>query len=342
MGVSGGEAGARYGPSLMFGGSKSAWKNLEDQLSTIAAKSDLGSCAEYIGPDGAGHFVKMIHNGIEYGDMQVIAESYDILSRGLKLTANEISEIFRDWNEGPLQSYLIEISAAVLAKQDPITDKPLVDLVLDSAEQKGTGRWAAQTALDLGIPIPTIAASIDARSISSRKTEREAAAKKLPGVSNTNITITSETIGNALLAAKLCAYTQGMQLIRAGSERYNWNINLADPIRVWTGGCIIRARLLREIINALSEAPDVDNLLISPSITDMISQAIPGLREVLQAATQSGIPIPAFSASLSWYDAIRSPRLPQNLTQSQRDAFGAHTYKRIDDPETAVHTEWLK
>lgn len=342
MGVSGGEAGARHGPSLMFGGSKSAWKNLEDQLSAIAAKSDLGSCAEYIGPDGAGHFVKMIHNGIEYGDMQVIAESYDILSRGLKLTANEISEIFRDWNEGPLQSYLIEISAAVLAKQDSITDKPLVDLVLDSAEQKGTGRWAAQTALDLGIPIPTIAAAIDARSISSRKTEREAAAKKLPGVSNTNIPITSETIGNALLAAKLCAYTQGMQLIRAGSERYNWNINLADPVKVWTGGCIIRARLLREIINALSEAPDVNNLLISPSITDMISQAIPGLREVLQAATRSGIPIPAFSASLSWYDAIRSPRLPQNLTQSQRDAFGAHTYKRIDDPETAVHTEWLK
>ena len=342
MGVSGGESGARYGPSLMFGGSENAWENLKDQLSAIAAKSDLGDCAARMGPDGAGHFVKMIHNGIEYGDMQVIAESYDLLSRGLGLSAGEISDIFGDWNEGPLQSYLIEISAAVLAKQDTTTDKPLVELVLDAAEQKGTGRWTVQTALDLGVPIPTIAAAVDARSISSRKIERQAAAEHLPGVADAAIDINSDTIGKALLAAKLCAYAQGMQLIKAGSERYDWNINLADPARVWTGGCIIRAKLLSEIINAVSELPDLDNLLMAPSITDMIKETMPALREVIQTASQSGIPTPAFSASLAWYDAIRSARLPQNLTQAQRDAFGAHTYKRIDDTDTPVHTEWLK
>ena len=344
MGISGGEFGARNGPSIMFGGSEQAWKALQSQLTKIAANSNRGTCATRIGPAGAGHFVKMVHNGIEYGDMQLIAESYDILTRGLKLAPEEASRVFKDWNDGPLESYLIELTAAVLSKKDKITGQPLVDLILDVAEQKGTGRWTVEAALNLGVSIPTIAAAVDARAISSQKVSRIIAAQKL---SSSNIAIDETTsldtnvIGKALLCAKLCAYAQGIQLIREGSKKFSWEIDLVSSVGVWTGGCIIRAKLLENIIEALSRTPNLDNLLLDSSLTNTIKTTIPALREINMQAIALGIPIPAFSASLSWYDAIRSEKLPQNLTQAQRDAFGAHLYERIDEPGKRVHTKWI-
>ena len=344
IGISGGEFGARNGPSIMFGGSEKAWKTLQSELIAIAANSNRGACATRIGPAGAGHFVKMVHNGIEYGDMQLIAESYDILTRGLKLATEEASRVFKDWNEGPLESYLIELTASILSKKDKITGQPLVDLILDVAEQKGTGRWTVEAALNLGVPIPTIAAAVDARAISSQKVSRNIAAQKL-SASNIEIdeTIILDTniIGKALLCAKLCAYAQGIQLIREGSKKYSWEIDLVSCVRVWTGGCIIRAKLLENIIEALSRMPDLDNLLLDSSLKETIKTTIPALREINMQAMALGIPIPALGASLSWYDAIRSEKLPQNLTQAQRDAFGAHLYERIDEPGKRIHTKWV-
>jgi 6-phosphogluconate dehydrogenase len=351
MGVSGGEEGARFGPSLMPGGDIEAWNRIQPIFEKIAAKTDSGPCVTHCGPDGAGHFVKMVHNGIEYGDMQLIAEAYDMLSRGVGLSAPEIGDVFAKWNEGPLASFLIEITATVLRKKDPETGKPLVDLVQDKAGQKGTGKWTAQVALDLGISIPTIAAAIDGRVMSSFKDDRVAASKIIRGqVADTASVITDkkamiDSIADALMAAKICSYAQGLQLIQATSDQQKWGIQLKEMARIWKGGCIIRAKLLDAIMRAYERAPGgaLKNLLLDKEFEAQVYTAQPGWRRTLAAATQLGIPMPATAASLGYFDSYRTARLPQNLTQGQRDAFGAHTYERIDKPELGfIHTEWLK
>ncbi|HVR01571.1 MAG TPA: NADP-dependent phosphogluconate dehydrogenase [Polyangia bacterium] len=348
MGVSGGEEGARRGPALMPGGTTAAWDRLKPVLESIAAKTDSGPCVTHVGPDGAGHFVKMVHNGIEYGDMQLIAEAYDVMSRGLGMSAPQIAEVFAKWNEGPLASFLIELSAKVLAVKDEETGKPLVDLVQDKAGQKGTGKWTAELSLDLGVPIPTITAAIDARVLSSMKDQRVAAAKRIRGVTGAPPPGSEKdallaAVHDALLASKICSYAQGMQLIRAGSDAYKWNISLKEMARIWKGGCIIRARLLDNIMRAYERAPDLTNLLVDEEFEGRMHAAQPSWRRALGVAQSLGIPTPSFSASLAYFDSTRTARLPQNLTQAQRDAFGAHTYERIDHPERGfVHSEWLK
>jgi len=345
-GISGGEEGARHGPSLMPGGEKAAYELLEPILEAIAAKTASGPCVTWCGPDGAGHFVKMVHNGIEYGDMQLIAESYDVLRKGLGLGAKELAGVFREWNRGPLDSFLIEITAKIFDVVDEETKKPLVDLVLDKAGQKGTGKWTAQTALDLGVPIPTIAAAIDARALSAAKDERVAASRVLAGPAPRSLGDKATWIPlvhDALHAAKICAYAQGMRLLRAGSEAYSWHIDLGELARIWTGGCIIRARFLDDIRAAFRRDAKLANLVLDPQFGERMAKAQSGLRRVVAAAAELGIPAPAFSASLAWYDSVRSDRLPQNLTQAQRDAFGAHTYERVDAPDRGpIHSEWLR
>jgi 6-phosphogluconate dehydrogenase len=350
MGVSGGEEGARRGPALMPGGANDAWAALKAILESIAAKTDSGPCVTHVGPDGAGHFVKMVHNGIEYGDMQLIAEAYDLLSRGVGLSAPEIGAIFARWNEGPLASFLIELTAKVLTVKDPASGKPLVDFVQDKAGQKGTGKWTAELALDLGVPIPTIVAALDGRGLSSLKDERVAAAKKIRGVTsgdageeNKDRSNLVDAIHDALLASKICSYAQGMNLIRAGSDKYKWNISLKEMARIWKGGCIIRARLLDNIMRAYERTPALPNLLVDEEFEKRMHDAQPGWRRSVVAAVALGIPVPAMTASLAYFDSYRTARLPQNLTQAQRDAFGAHTYERTDKPEAGfVHSEWLK
>ncbi len=351
MGVSGGEEGARFGPSLMPGGDIEAWNRIKPIFEKIAAKTDSGPCVTHCGPDGAGHFVKMVHNGIEYGDMQLIAEAYDLLQRTGGMGASEIAEVFGKWNEGPLSSFLIEITAKVLTKKDPETGKALVDLVQDKAGQKGTGKWTAQVALDLGISIPTIAAAIDARVMSSFKDDRVQAAK----VIRANVADTAGVVGDktsmvgsihdALLAAKICSYAQGLHLIQATSDANHWGIQLREMARIWKGGCIIRAKLLDAIMRAYERAPGgvLKNLLLDKEFEQQVHAAQPGWRRAVAAAAQLGIPVPATAASLNYFDSYRTARLPQNLTQAQRDAFGAHTYERIDKPDLGfIHTEWLK
>jgi 6-phosphogluconate dehydrogenase len=348
MGVSGGEEGARHGPSLMPGGSVEAWERLKPVLEAIAAKSDSGPCVTHVGPDGAGHFLKTVHNGIEYGDMQLIAEAYDLMSRSLGLSAPEIGEVFAKWNEGPLASFLIELTAKLLVVMDEETGKPLVDLVQDKAGQKGTGRWTVEQSLDLGIPIPTITAAIDGRVLSSMKPERVAAAKRIRGVVASKPPASEKqamiaAVHDALLASKICSYAQGMQLIRAGSEAYKWNISMKETARIWKAGCIIRARLLDNIMKAYERAPDLKNLLLDEDFEGRMHDAQPNWRKALGVAQSLGIPTPSVSASLAYFDSYRTARLPQNLTQAQRDAFGAHTYERTDHPERGfVHSEWLK
>jgi 6-phosphogluconate dehydrogenase len=343
-GVSGGEEGARFGPSLMPGGSEDAWNIIRDVLEAIAAKTEAGACVTHVGPDGAGHFVKMVHNGIEYGDMQLIAESWDVLRRGLGLTAPETADVFEKWNDGPLASFLTELTARVCRTMDPETKQPLVDVVMDKAGQKGTGKWTAQVALDLAVAIPTIAAAIDARVLSSLKDERVAASKGLSGPTP-NRPAQSERgqliddLRDALYAARICAYAQGMALIRAGSDTYHWNINLAEIGRIWKGGCIIRARLLDPVRRAFETKPDLVNLLLDPAIRDGIQQAQAGWRRTVARAAEAGIPMLAHSSALGYFDSYRTARLPQSLTQAQRDAFGAHTYERTDR-QGAVHSEW--
>jgi 6-phosphogluconate dehydrogenase len=344
MGISGGEEGALWGPSLMPGGPADAYAILESMLVAISAKTEAGPCVTHIGPGGAGHYVKMVHNGIEYGDMQLIAETYDILRRALKLTAPEIAEVFAKWNEGKLASYLIEITAEVLAYIDPITQLPLVDLILDTAEQKGTGRWTSQNALDLGTPIPTIDAAVLARSISSMKDRRITASKVLNGPDTSDFPIldresTIASLESALYFAKISSYAQGLALLRAASDEYGWGLNLPEIARIWKGGCIIRAKLLDPIRAAFTENPSLDNLLLAPHIADAVNASIGAAREVLKTAITYGIPAPALSASLNYVDSYRTERLPANLTQGQRDYFGAHTYKRIDR-EGVFHTIW--
>jgi 6-phosphogluconate dehydrogenase len=341
MGVSGGSEGARRGPSLMPGGAKEAWDVLAPTLQAIAAQSKHGACVAYVGPDGAGHFVKMVHNGIEYADMQLIAEVYDILRRS-GLGAAQIADTFERWNAGPLDSFLLELSANVLRVRDAKTGAPLVDKVLDVAGQKGTGKWSAQVALDLGVPIPTINAAIDARLISTLKSERVAAAQLFAGPKATIDAALVEAMPRALYAAKLCSYAQGMALIAAGSRENKWNVDLKEMARIWTGGCIIRARLLEDVMRAFSRRPDLPNLLVDEDVRRAVAEGQAALRALVGGAQAAGVPVPALAATLAYFDSYRTAELPQNLTQAQRDAFGAHTYQRNDEPNAPfVHTEWL-
>ncbi|HEX2060863.1 MAG TPA: NADP-dependent phosphogluconate dehydrogenase [Thermoanaerobaculia bacterium] len=337
-GVSGGEDGARYGPSLMPGGTRQSWESIRDVFEAIAARSDSGPCVTYCGPDGAGHFVKMVHNGIEYGDMQLIAEAYDLMRRGLGMNAEEIAGVFDEWNRGPLQSFLIEITAKIFRKRDPESDAALVDKVLDKAGQKGTGKWTAQVALDLGVPIPTIAAAIDARVLSSMKSERVHASAKIRGAAAAATAVAVQDIHDALYAAKICSYAQGFALMQAGSREWNWSIDMREIARIWKAGCIIRAKFLDEIMRAFERRADLPNLLLDEAfVTNQ-----PAWRRAVTFAQNAGIPVPAFSASLAYFDSYRTASLPQNLTQAQRDFFGAHTYQRNDRGDDApfVHTEW--
>jgi len=344
MGVSGGEEGARHGPSLMPGGDQSAYQHVQATLESIAAKTDSGACVTYVGADGSGHFVKMVHNGIEYGDMQLIAEAYDLLRHSLGLTAAEIAEIFAEWNRGPLASYLIEISAEILTAIDPETRKPLVDMILDKAGQKGTGKWTAQIALDLGIPIPTISAALDGRALSSMKNERIVASAqygRIPARYSGDRAELVASIRDALYASKICSYSQGMSLIAAGAREWNWKINLCEIARIWKGGCIIRALLLNSIMQAFERQPALPNLLLDSNFQSRITAAAPAWRKVVGVAAALGIPTPALAASLAYFDAYTAALLPQNLTQAQRDFFGAHTYQRVDRPEAGfVHSDW--
>jgi 6-phosphogluconate dehydrogenase len=344
-GVSGGEEGARFGPSIMPGGSDAAWRRIRDVLEAIAAKTEAGPCVTHVGPDGAGHFVKMVHNGIEYGDMQLIAETYDVLHRGLGLTTPETGEVFAEWNRGPLESFLVELTAHVCTVADPETQQPLVDAIQDKAGQKGTGKWTAQTALDLAVAIPTIGAALDARVLSSLKEQRVVASALYKGAgkpaafSSTGADPWKNDLRDALLAARICSYAQGMALIAAGSEEYAWHIDLAEMARIWKGGCIIRAKLLDPVRQAFTTNRSLPNLLVDPAIAADLQRATPGWRRVVSAAAASGIAVPALAGSLAYFDSYTTERLPQNLTQAQRDAFGAHKFERIDRPGF-VHFEW--
>lgn len=345
MGVSGGEEGALHGPSLMPGGTETAYKELEPILTKIAAQVDDGPCVTYIGPGGAGHYVKMVHNGIEYGDMQLIAEAYDILKNSLGLDHKQLHEVFAEWNTtDELNSFLIEITADIFKCIDPDTNLPLVDLILDSAGQKGTGRWTVVSSLELGVPIPTMYAAVNARVMSSYKDERVAAATELTGPTAKYDGDTKAFINkvrDALYCSKMCSYAQGMALLSKASEEFNYNLNLAETARIWKGGCIIRAGFLDKIKNAFNENPKLPNLLLAPEFKQTILDRQDAWREVLVTSNQLGIPVPAFSASLDYFDSYRRERLPQNLTQAQRDYFGAHTYERVDKPRGEFfHTEW--
>lgn len=341
-GVSGGEYGALYGPSIMPGGQPEAWGMVRPIFEAIAAQVNGDSCVTYIGPRGAGHYVKMVHNGIEYGDMQLIAESYDILQRVLGLSAQQLHRAFAEWNEGELSSYLIEITRDIVAKIDDETGQPLVDVILDEARQKGTGKWTSQSALDLGAPTPTINAAVESHIISAYKDERVAASQVLSGPQpafKDNRDATVNAVRDALYAAKICSYAQGFALLRAASREYDYSLNYGKIARIWRGGCIIRARFLDEIRVAFERDPDLSNLLLDPALGGAVQERQGALRRVIQLAVQNGIPCLAFSASLAYYDAYRTARLPANLTQSQRDYFGAHTYRRVDK-EGVFHTEW--
>ena len=343
-GVSGGERGAREGPSMMPGGSPEAWELLRDVLEAAAAHTDAGPCVTHVGPDGAGHFVKMVHNGIEYADMQLIAESWDVMRRALGLSASETADVFAEWNDGPLGSFLIELTAHVCRVMDADGRTPLVDMILDKAGQKGTGRWTAQIALDLGVSHPTIAAAIDARVLSSMKDQRVAASAMYPagdppGDARLHRAGLLRSLHDALYASRICAYAQGMALIAAASAQYTWNVRLAEIARIWKGGCIIRARLLDPVRAAFIRDASLTNLLMDPDLAREIQGAEKGWRQAVTVAVAAGIPLPAHTSALAYFDSYRSARLPQNLTQAQRDAFGAHKYERVDRPG-AVHTEW--
>ena len=346
MGVSGGEEGALWGPSLMPGGPPEAYRELESMLTAISAKTEAGPCVTHIGPGGSGHYVKMVHNGIEYGDMQLIAETYDVMRRALGMSAPDIAEVFAGWNEGRLASYLIQITTAVLRFKDADTHQPLVDVIADQAEQKGTGRWTSQNALELATPIPTIDAAVMARSMSALKEKRVYASTILHGPEHNGAEPNAPdrarlltALEAALYFAKISSYAQGMALLRAASEAYSYGLNLAEIARIWKGGCIIRAALLDPIRSAFGDDPDLDNLLLAPVFADVINETMPSVREVLGVARSFGMPIPGLSASLDYVDTYRQEFLPANLIQGQRDFFGAHTYMRLDKPGT-FHTVW--
>lgn len=342
LGVSGGEEGALKGPSLMPGGPRKAWEIVAPLLEKIAAQAD-GPCTAYVGPDGAGHFVKMVHNGIEYGDMQLIAEAYHLLQSVLQLTPVELADTFEKWNQGPLSSFLIEITAKIFRKRDSESDGYLVDKILDKAGQKGTGAWTAQIALDLGVAIPTLSAAVDARILSAIKAERISATKELPGPKAAGFSGDRQkfidAVHNALYCSKVMAYAQGMALLASASKEWNWDLKLDEISALWKGGCIIRARFLDEIRRAFRENRELPNLLLAPGMKAEVTNRIGDLREVIRIAAERGIPTLAFGASIAYYDSYRLLDLPQNLTQAQRDFFGAHTYER-KDMAGVFHTEW--
>ncbi len=345
MGVSGGEEGALKGPSLMPGGTEAAYRELEPILTKIAAQVDDGPCVTFVGRGGAGHYVKMVHNGIEYGDMQLIAEAYDIMKNGLGLTNDELHEVFKEWNTtDELNSFLIEITADIFKYKDPETGNHLVDYILDSAGQKGTGRWTVVSSLELGVPIPTMYAAVNARVMSSYKDERVAASKELTGPTTKfdgDAKAFVNKVRDALYCSKMCSYAQGMALIAKASAEYNYGVSLPESSRIWKGGCIIRAGFLDKIKKAFVDNPSLPNLLLAPEFKQSILDRQQAWREVLILANELGIPVPAFSASLDYFDSYRRASLPQNLTQAQRDYFGAHTYERIDKPRGEfIHTEW--
>ncbi|GAA2627252.1 NADP-dependent phosphogluconate dehydrogenase [Dactylosporangium fulvum] len=342
-GVSGGEEGALLGPSIMPGGSPESYRTLGPMFEKIAAKVDGTPCCTHIGPDGAGHFVKMVHNGIEYADMQLIAEAYDLLRAGLGATPAEIADIFRTWNTGDLESFLIEITADVLGHTDSVTGKAFVDIVLDQAEQKGTGRWTVQSALDLGVPITGIAEATFARSLSGHADQR-AAAREAFGTDRAQIEVKDrdqfvEDVRRALYASKIVAYAQGFDHIQAGSEEFGWSIDRGSLATIWRGGCIIRARFLDRIREAYDENPDLKSLMVAPYFAAGVNDGVPSWHRVVAAAAETGIPVPAFSSSLSYFDGLRAERLPASLIQGLRDNFGAHTYRRTDRDGT-FHVEW--
>jgi 6-phosphogluconate dehydrogenase len=344
-GVSGGEEGALKGPSLMPGGSRESWEMIAPILRKIAAQVDGEPCCRYMGSDGAGHYVKMVHNGIEYGDIQLICEAYAILKDVLQMDAAQLAEIFTEWNKGELDSYLIEITSEIFRKVDPDTGKPLVDMILDKAGQKGTGIWTLQSAIKQSVVISTINAAVEARVISSRKEERVAASKILPQPRARTFKGDRARLVNAvrdaLYASKIVSYTQGMELLHAASAAYNWNLNLSDIATIWRGGCIIRAKFLNRIVEAYQRDAALPNLLLDRYFTRIIRKAQRNWRVAVSAAIKHGVAVPAFSASLAYFDSYRAARLPANLLQAQRDFFGAHTYERIDKP-SVFHTEWIE
>ncbi|HZK72539.1 MAG TPA: NADP-dependent phosphogluconate dehydrogenase [Clostridia bacterium] len=343
-GVSGGEEGALRGPSIMPGGMRESYQQVEEILTSISAKVDGVPCCRFIGPDGAGHFVKMVHNGIEYADIQLIAESYDFLRHSLGLTPAQLAPIFREWNEGRLQSYLIEITADVLAQRDGGSGQALVDVIADEAEQKGTGRWTSQSALDLGVPLTAITEAVFARSLSSQKDERVRASEILKGPTGSDGRTLKDSslitdVRDALYAAKVVAYAQGFEHLRAGSIEYGWDLDLGGLATIWRGGCIIRAQFLDRIQEAYEEQPDLPNLMLAPFFQEVLASGQAAWRRVIGAAVQGGVPIPAFSATLAYYDGYRRARGPANLIQGLRDYFGSHSYRRTDK-EGAFHTLW--
>jgi 6-phosphogluconate dehydrogenase len=344
-GVSGGEEGALKGPSLMPGGSRESWEIIAPIFRKIAAQVDGEPCCRYMGPDGAGHYVKMVHNGIEYGDMQLICEAYAILKDVVSMNVKELAETFTEWNKGELDSYLIDITSQIFRKIDPETGKPLVDVILDKAGQKGTGMWTLQSAIQQSVVISTINAAVEARVISSRKDERVAASKILPQPKPKTFEGDRkqliDAVRNALYASKIVSYAQGMELLGAASKQYNWNLNFGDIATIWRGGCIIRAKFLNRIVEAYGRNPALHNLLLDSYFTDIIAKTQENWRIAAATAIQHGVAVPAFSASLAYFDSYRSARLPSNLLQAQRDFFGAHTYERIDKPGV-FHTEWIE
>jgi 6-phosphogluconate dehydrogenase len=344
-GVSGGEEGALKGPSLMPGGSRESWEIIAPIFRKIAAQVDGEPCCRYMGPDGAGHYVKMVHNGIEYGDIQLICEAYGILKDIVEMDAAQLAETFAEWNKGELDSYLIEITSQIFRKIDPETGKPLVDMILDKAGQKGTGIWRLQSAIRQSVVISTINAAVEARVISSRKEERVAASKILPQPKarkfKGNRPRFVDAVRDALYASKIVSYAQGMELLRAASTEYKWNLNLSDIATIWRGGCIIRAKFLNRIVEAYRRDPALHNLLLDRYFTKIIRRTQRNWRVAVSTAIKHGVAVPAFSASLAYFDSYRQARLPANLLQAQRDFFGAHTYERIDKPGV-FHTEWIE
>jgi 6-phosphogluconate dehydrogenase len=344
-GVSGGEEGALNGPSIMPGGHPEAWPHVKPIFQAIAAKVADGSpCCEWVGSDGAGHFVKMVHNGIEYGDMQLIAEATHLMSQGLGMTADEMHKVFVEWNAGVLDSYLVEITRDILAKKDEMTGKPIVDVILDTAGQKGTGKWTSVAGLDLGIGIPQIAEAVFARCLSAIKAERVAASKVLPGPTapfKGDRLDFLKKLHDAVYISKICSYAQGYQLLRAASQEYGWDLKFGQIALMWRGGCIIRARFLERIKEAFDAQPDLANLLLAPYFTKVAAASQDAWRDVVATAAYIGIPLPAMGSALMYYDSYRSARLPANIVQAQRDYFGAHTYERLDKPRGEFfHTNW--
>jgi len=344
-GVSGGEEGALIGPSIMPGGSVPAWEHVKPIFQAISAKVDDGSpCCEWVGSGGAGHFVKMVHNGIEYGDMQMICEAYLIMKLGLGMSSAEMHTIFSEWNKGDLDSYLIEITRDILGTVDDETGQPMVDVILDTAGQKGTGKWTSQAALDLGIPAPTVAEAVFARAMSALKEERVVAEKILSGPDTAfkgDKTEFIEMIRQALYASKICSYAQGYQLMKAAADEYDWDLKFGEIALMWRGGCIIRAQFLGNIKEAFDKKADLQNLLLDDYFKKVIEDSQKAWRKVISTAVELGIPVPAFSSALFYYDSYRNGRLPANLLQAQRDYFGAHTYERIDKERGEFfHTNW--